>query len=664
MKGQLMNPDESIQDKEKTTPLSESHSANGQQPQIKSVAEIEAPTPQQEPKLPWRKRVVSWLLLVVCGAVSGLLLGAGHFPLAQGWVAWFALVPLLFLVRTQASRDLVFFCAWLCGLLYYFPSLSWLPLASDVNFYLWLMLAFYCSLYTILGVWFLRVLDRRLQVPLTLSVPVVWVSLEYVRSFFLTGFAWYFLGHTQHDYLPLIQIADFGGVYAVTFLLALVNGLCAEWLYAIPQVRSLFRLREPRENERGKLIFARQMQTGIAFLLLVLTFAYGMWRLEQSDFERGPSVALIQGNVRQELRNDASSDDGNAAAKAKYEIWHGYTELSLRAVGLDPGAPKRTLVSTATPPDLVIWPETSFPEYWLDYTMPDDHVQNPPENQLPKDWLGYKNWVEKTWILPLVLQGTQTNMLLGINSEIWTLPADKPVMYNSALLVGKDGTFGPRYDKIHRVPFGEYMPMKDLALMKSLNPYSFEYGVAEGKKLTRFPLQKYHFGVLICNEDTDPFLARQYGVEHSDGPPVDFLVNISNDGWFDGSSEHNEHLAISRFRAIEARKALVRSVNMGISAVVDSNGKVLQPQLVKTEDGVPRWEVPGDPARASSLPLSEWNDYKKTPGILISAVPIDSRLSLYARWGDWFATLCWAGLFTAIAWCIYQGRKRRKPVAV
>src|SRR5207302_726194 len=72
--------------------------------------------------------------------------------------------------------------------------------------------------------------------------------------------------------------------------------------------------------------------------------------------------------------------------------------------------------------------------------------------------------------------------------------------------------------------------------------------------------------------------ARQYGVNHPDGRAVDFLVNISNDGWFDGSCEHEEHLALCRFRAIEARRSVARSVNMGISAIIDSNGRVQKPR--------------------------------------------------------------------------------------
>src|SRR5262249_27509932 len=114
--------------------------------------------------------------------------------------------------------------------------------------------------------------------------------------------------------------------------------------------------------------------------------------------------------------------------------------------------------------------------------------------------------------------------------------------YNTALLVDAGGNMTGRYDKIHRVPFGEYVPLRDVfPFLDNFSPYDFPYSLTVGDKFSRFAIDKFHFGVLICFEDTDPVLARQYHVHDKDGPPVDFLVNISNDGWFDGTSEHEEH---------------------------------------------------------------------------------------------------------------------------
>jgi apolipoprotein N-acyltransferase len=181
--------------------------------------------------------------------------------------------------------------------------------------------------------------------------------------------------------------------------------------------------------------------------------------------------------------------------------------------------------------------------------------------------------------------------------------------------------------------------------------------------MARLPLESaksgrlYHFGVLICYEDTDPNLARDYALAEGDGPPVDFLVNISNDGWFDGSSEHEEHLAISRFRAVESRRALVRAVNMGVSAVIDGSGRVLRPQAADVAPGqVYDWRVRQEEWGDDWAP-GNWSDLKKVQGVLTAAVPIDGRTSLYARFGDWLPGGCLVLVVLGAFW------SRRQPAA-
>src|SRR5262249_11592277 len=150
---------------------------------------------------------------------------------------------------------------------------------------------------------------------------------------------------------------------------------------------------------------------------------------------------------------------------------------------------------------------------------------------------------------------------LGANS--WVQEADRAHRYNSAVLIAPDGRVAGRYDKIHRVPLGEYVPLRDVlpsVIVKALEPYDFEYDITAGRAHTRFPLKTaagaYTFGAVICYEDTMPDRARPYGVP----PAADFVVNPSNDGWFNGSAEHEEHLAICRFRAVESRRAYARAV--------------------------------------------------------------------------------------------------------
>src|SRR5262249_31589315 len=145
---------------------------------------------------------------------------ACYFPLNCGWLAWVALVPLLALVRGGASKKRVFFCAWAGGLLFFWPVLQWMRVADAAMYATWALLATYCALFVPVGVLLVRRLDRTTRLPLVVTVPAVWAALELFRSHFLTGFSWYLLGHTQHDFLPVIQVSDLGGVYVVTALVA------------------------------------------------------------------------------------------------------------------------------------------------------------------------------------------------------------------------------------------------------------------------------------------------------------------------------------------------------------------------------------------------------------------------------------------------------------
>jgi apolipoprotein N-acyltransferase len=175
---------------------------------------------------------------------------------------------------------------------------------------------------------------------------------------------------------------------------------------------------------------------------------------------------------------------------------------------------------------------------------------------------------------------------------------------------------------MHLVPFGEYIPLKDLfPFVQQFSPYGAnDYTIAPGEAQTRFPLsaagRAYEFGVLICYEDAVASLAREL-VRPNNGPPADFLINISNDGWFMGTSEHAEHLAVSRFRAVECRRVVLRAVNGGISAIIDGCGRIV------------------------ALPADSWSKSKAVTGVVSGTVPLDTRTSPYARFGDWLPWSCW-----------------------
>src|SRR5262249_3795394 len=126
--------------------------------------------------------------------------------------------------------------------------------------------------------------------------------------------------------------------------------------------------------------------------------------------------------------------------------------------------------------------------------------------------------------------------------------------------------------------------------------------------------------------------------------------------WFDGSCQHAEHLAISRFRAIETRRALARAVNMGISAVIDSNGRVQEPKEMADAGGLKMWSVePGAQGEVPDLAEGKWREFTKVPGVLTATIPIDNRLSLYAWAGDWLPLGCW--LLVGGVWVWGMGRR-------
>jgi apolipoprotein N-acyltransferase len=525
---------------------------------------------------------------------SAVLLWACYFPLNVGGLAWVALLPLLVLVRVEITTRQALLWSWVSGMLFYWVAMQWIRVADPRMYMSWGALSTYCAAYFPLMIWGLRRIDRSWKLPLTITLPIIWVPLEYLRAHLLGGYAWYFLAHSQHDYLAIIQVADLAGTYAVSFMICAVNGLLFEVVCRSSAFRRLVRIPASHKNA-GSLV----IQSLFVFLLVAGAFLYGRWRLGQDQFPQGPTVALLQSNIDQriKIRNSQNNDEGLDAA----EQMHRHMRQLIDQVK----AESPTI-------DMMVWPETSWPDEWVEA---DAAV---PPAQISEKWLKYRDFNRR--LIATMTRTSDTNVLLGLNVEN-QFPGNKFQRFNTAMLLRKDGQPVDRYDKMHCVPFGEYVPMrKTFPWMQMFAPYDHEYSLTPGERYTRFPLQtqagSYSFGVIICYEDSDPLLARQYSLPDGEQPPVDFLVNISNDGWFNGTSEHEQHLAVSRFRAIEARRSLVRAVNMGISTVIDGNGRVV------------------------ALPGDSWHDSKKVAAALVAPVPIDSRTSIYARAGDWLPSGC------------------------
>jgi apolipoprotein N-acyltransferase len=545
---------------------------------------LAAPQPVRLPSPRW------WIPVTLAVGSAGLL-WLCFFPMNLGFLGWVALVPFLTLTVRPNPRW-VYLAAFLGGLAFGLPAVQWLRLAAPQMYPLWILLAVFVAMHFLVFVVLTRWLVLSGRFPLILAAPAVWTVLEFGRAQLDIGFAWYLLGHTQHDYLAMIQAADVFGAYGLSFLLMMANvvifqGLC--WLldrWRPGLISSWFQIPEP--PTRGTYLM---VSAGIVAVLVIATLIYGSWRLAQDDFAVGPKVALVQGSIPQEIRNDpkqAHEQDMHFDALGREAAKHGT--------------------------DLIVFPETSFTFHWL--YLPTEAIQKAsalcPDHDF-KDHLAFcRDFSElkpRDWRAPL---------LLGVNSLQWDEHQLK--QYNSAILLNIDGTHLGRYDKCCRVPFGEYMPFREtLPFMMWFSPYDHEYGIAPGQELTLFELpgsHLYRFGVLICYEDSVPHLARRFmQIPAADGPP-NFFLNISNDGWFRGSEEHEQHLVAARFRAVECRRSVARAVNMGISAVIDGNGRIV------------------------ALPGPTWRTSKGVAGIVTANIPIDHRGSLYVFWGDVLPLAC------------------------
>ena len=231
--------------------------------------------------------------------------------------------------------------------------------------------------------------------------------------------------------------------------------------------------------------------------------------------------------------------------------------------------------------------------------------------------------------------------------------------YNSAFLYRPDGTKSDKqYHKIHLVPFGEVVPFKKsfpplYRLLMKLTPYDYDYSLDYGSEYTVFDINSpsgvYKFGVMICYEDSVPAIARRFVLDDKGNKKIDWLVNISNDGWFvrftDGkvlsSTELSQHTAVCAFRAVENRTAIVRSVNTGISCLIDSLGRVKNGYL------------------AGNLPL-EAMSRQGMAGWFADRVPIDKRITFFSKYGQWL-DFCCATFFISIIILLSGWFFRKRP---
>ena len=538
---------------------------------------------------------------------SAALIWAAFPPLDCGFFAWVALTPWLVMTGRSESRR-AWLWALLAGYALFLALLHWLRYVGPEG---WVALALYCALYWPAATLLLRPLKRR-GLPFALTAPVTFAAFEFIRGNFLTGFPFYLLAHTQYRYLPVVQIADITGVYGITFLIAMVNGCLADVILECGlQAKPCEGLHEPSQGSSSNV----ERQPGkrrwvlvyciLSVTLVVATLGYGWSRMRALRLEPGPKVVLVQGNVPQDLKDTPSLDDA-------VKVLQRHVELSQAAIGQQAA--------------LVIWPETIFPAP-MNVAFDEEFVARlaAGSNEEARDYAAYLAKCRKE--LVGTARAVDTYMLVGSTA----LTREPVGRYNSGYFLTPQGRIAGRYDKIHLVIFGEYTPLTDvLPFLRFFRPEIMGPDLTPGKLPELFDLPvgggEEKFGVTICYEDS---VADLFSKFVSGG--AQFMVNITNDGWFKNSTELDEHLAVCTFRAVENRVPIARCANTGISALIAPDGRITQ--RIVLPDG----------------------RYREVAGTMIGNLSMTKLKSFYTAHGDLFGWVCVAGLAALIFAAFFGG---------
>ena len=499
-----------------------------------------------------------WAAAVVSAALLELPFPlAGPMPPWRSIFAWWGLVPLLWAVLSHdcvgAKKPLrtAFLLGYLSGFLWYMGNCYWVrdtmmnygempPMAPTL-----LLMGYSAVLGLYWGVfgWAVLLIRRTsgsTRIALA-AAPVLWTALELVAARF-TSVPWDQLGYSQVDNALVNQLAPWTGVYGISFVLVAVNALIAGGL-----------LLDCRKVHR----FSDRQIAGLAGVVLMCCGALGV-TVSPVRPAASATAVLIQPNL----------DVGNESRWNKPGEWEEHMAefeklANEQCKGYIAGIPQTGASNGEiicppyeTHPVLIAWPESPAP-----FDESDPRFQDS---------------------LRKIAQGAHAPIVTG--GIGWTLnqPENEWDYFNSALVIGADGEKVGRYDKIHLVPFGEYVPFeKLLSFAHKLTGRVSKFTRGTDRKV--FRLGGHRYGVFICYEAV---FADE--VRHFAQLGAEVLVNISDDGWYGDTSAAWQHLNMARMRAIENRRWILRDTNTGVTCVIDSYGVVRQ--------SIPRHEIDALPA--------------------------------------------------------------------
>jgi apolipoprotein N-acyltransferase len=449
--------------------------------------------------------------------LSGIVLAFAYFPFDLLLPNFFAFLPILFWLdanpevwRWHRFRACLFF-----GMTVHLTILHWMWAMLDIS---WLWLGAYLFLSCALGLsvaismslagW----IRTRTGWSFAVILPICWLPLEWVKTWGDTRMTADNLAHTLAGFPFLVQFADLLGPYGVSAFMLIANALIYETVFA----------REGRSWWRPAAALV---------VLLAVVLGYDAWAWNRPVKEDGTvRVAFVQPNFPLDIK----SDTGMATFQ-----WEKLIDMTREAATEDP--------------DLVIWPETAYP----------DSLQHWPERP-------------ETWRLPLLQQFAReigADILTGVEyARIESLEAYD--WYNAAIIVHADGTLDPAWTaKTYLVPFTEKVPYEALLgpVLSGRKEGEMRWlsgGFSEPDEVRPLPFEKGPVGVLVCYEELYWDLARR---ARNDGAVLQAI--LTNDAWFKQTVFQAYQANTVRLRAIENRSSFVRAANTGISGFVDPHGR-------------------------------------------------------------------------------------------
>ena len=542
--------------------------------------------------------------------VAGLLLAAAFPKLGIAGLAWVAPGLLLFSAAGQPAK-VAFRLGWLGGFAFHLAALHWLLSIPVTGFPIlgWLALSAYAAVYPGLWVWLCWRLapvpaassrrpdatDREevatygQRTAWALKCAVLWVALETILGCVLTGFPWLALGVSQHKLVPLIQVASVAGVAGVSFLVV--------W-FAVTAAGDMAGLLRQRGG-----FWKRRLACLLPLFVAVVAAAWGLSRFAFSLQRMTPygqhsvTLALVQPSIPQTMIWNPAEKTNRFAKLMQL------SELAL-----------------ATKPDVLVWPEAALPEL-------NDESFRAITNLVA---------THKVW---MVFGADDYELKPGAARD--SNQSSDYQFFNSAFLLSPEGKVVSSYRKRRLVLFGEYIPLVDwLPFLKWFTP--IQSGFTAGKEPVAFALgasrrkddradhlqsPTLRAGMLICFEDAMAATARDSAAD------ADFLLNLTNDGWFGEGVQQFQHAAHSVLRAVENGLPVVRCTNNGLTCWVDEMGFM-------HDLGVGGADVYGTGLRVVKLSVP---------------APGSRQPTFYQRHGDWFG---WGCVFVALGLVLLQFRQR------